>query len=145
MGTTTLLDYVYEAHRYLSKLENMPRDYGTGELLFASDVHTVAAIALRPGANLTELSVELGISKAAVSKFVVKLMRRGYVEKEKNKADRREVRFRLTDKGARAADGHARFAEEAFGKLQSIEATLGTAAVAHVETYFQRLLAVAEE
>jgi DNA-binding MarR family transcriptional regulator len=145
MADTRLLDHVYEAHRYLSTLENTPRDYGTGELLFASDVHTVAAIAARPGANLTELSTDLGISKAAASKFVAKLMRRGYVVKEKNQDDRREVRFRLTEKGALAASGHARFVKNAFGRLYAVERELGAAAVANVEAYFQRLLAAAKD
>jgi hypothetical protein len=51
----SILDMIYASHLYLQKLESTPRDYGTGDLLYSSAIHTVAAVAKSPGCNLTQL------------------------------------------------------------------------------------------
>lgn len=65
-----IVNLVYKTHKKLQELESTPKDYGTGEFLYASDVHTICIIAKYPGLNLTEISKRLEISKSATSKFV---------------------------------------------------------------------------
>ncbi|MGD0855389.1 MAG: helix-turn-helix domain-containing protein, partial [Dehalococcoidia bacterium] len=59
--------------RMMSKygeMERKPRDYGTGDLLFPSEIHTMDVIGDNPGINITELSEKLGVSKSASSQIV---------------------------------------------------------------------------
>ena len=124
MAEETILGLVYRAHRRLAELESTPRDYGTGELLFSSDIHTVEAVARQPGCNLTQLAGALGVSKPAVSKFTRKLLRRGYLLKEQRALKAREVSFSLSPKGRRAEQAHQRFTRKVFGPLQAVESGL---------------------
>lgn len=143
MQGSRILDRIYAAHRFLSELEGVPRDYGTGEELFATEIHTIVAIGAAPGANLTALADALGVSKAAASKFVAKLARRGYVRKYQAEGNRRDVLFEVTRKGSLAADGHDKFERKTFGPLLKAEKSLSPAEFAAVEAYFEKLLAVA--
>ncbi len=119
-----ILDLVYQAHRRLGDLEKLPRDYGTGELLYSSDVHTVEAVARRPGCSLTQLAGSLGVSKPAASKFARKLLRLGYLVKEMQANNAKEVSFSLTVKGRRVEQAHRRFTQRVFGPLRAIESGL---------------------
>ncbi|OHE58774.1 MAG: hypothetical protein A2Y36_15705 [Treponema sp. GWA1_62_8] len=120
----TILDLIYFAHCRLAALENTPRDYGTGELLFSSDIHTVVAIGSHVGCNLTELAVNLGVSNPAAFKFATKMVRLGYLIKERRDGNRKEVVFSLSKKGRQATMAHAAFERRTFGPLQELERKL---------------------
>lgn len=124
MADEGILDLIYRAHRRLGELESTPRDYGTGELLYSSDIHTVVAVAQQPGCNLTQLAGSLGVSKPAASKFTKKLLRMGYLVKERQADNAKEVSFSLSPKGRRAEQAHQRFTRKVFGPLQAIESGL---------------------
>ena len=124
MADEGILELIYRAHRRLGELENTPRDYGTGELLYSSDIHTVVAVAQQPGCNLTQLAGSLGVSKPAASKFTKKLLRMGYLVKERQADNAKEVSFSLSPKGRRAEQAHQRFTRKVFGPLQAIESGL---------------------
>jgi DNA-binding MarR family transcriptional regulator len=124
MADEGILDLIYMAHRRLGELETTPRDYGTGELLYSSDLHTVVAVARQPGCNLTQLAGALGVSKPAASKFTRKLLRTGYLVKEMQADNAKEVSFSLSPKGRRAEQAHQRFTRKVFGPLQAVESGL---------------------
>jgi DNA-binding MarR family transcriptional regulator len=124
MADEGILDLIYKAHRRLGELESTPRDYGTGELLYSSDIHTVEAVARQPGCNLTQLAGALGVSKPAASKFTRKLLRRGYLLKEMQAGNAKEVAFSLSPKGRRAEQAHQWFTRKVFGPLQAVESGL---------------------
>jgi DNA-binding MarR family transcriptional regulator len=119
-----ILDLIYRAHRRLGELESTARDYGTGELLYSSDIHTVEAVARQPGCNLTQLAGSLGVSKPAAYKFTRKLHRMGLLVREKSEGNAKEVRFSLSSKGLRAEQAHRRFTRKVFGPLQAVESGL---------------------
>jgi DNA-binding MarR family transcriptional regulator len=127
MANEGILDLIYKAHRRLGDLESTPRDYGTGELLYSSDLHTVEAVARQPGCNLTQLAGSLGVSKPAASKFTRKLLRMGYLAREKQPGNAKEGSFSLSPKGRRAEQAHQRFTRKVFGPLQAVEAGLSAA------------------
>jgi DNA-binding MarR family transcriptional regulator len=120
----TILGLIYLAHARLAALENTPRDYGTGELLFSSDIHTVVAVADHEGCNLTELAVNLGVSNPAAFKFAAKMVRLGYLIKERRDGNRKDVIFSLSKKGRQANLAHAAFERRTFGPLQDLERKL---------------------
>jgi len=72
--------------------------------------------AQRPGIART-LAVQLGLSRAALSKTLSRLEQRGYIVREANPADRRASLIRLTPDGERVVD-------EMFPRQLGIEARL---------------------
>lgn len=52
-----------------------------------------------PGVGITALAVRLGIHQSTCSQLVEKLVEAGYVEKVKQKSDRRRIGLALCDKG----------------------------------------------
>jgi DNA-binding MarR family transcriptional regulator len=54
-----------------------------------------------PGANLSDLAEQEGISTAALSAHVDRLVRDGLVERRRSESDRRRVGLILTDEGTR--------------------------------------------
>jgi len=55
----------------------------------------------RPGASLSDLAAEEGISTPALSAHADRLVRLGLLERRRSEADRRRVGLELTDDGAR--------------------------------------------
>jgi DNA-binding MarR family transcriptional regulator len=120
----SLLDLIYTAHRLLAELESAPRDYGTGDFLYSSDIHTVMAISCRSGCNLTELASAMGVSKPAAFKFVRKMLGLGYLIKERPTGSEKEVSLFLSEKGKKATLAHEAFERKTFDPLRAIEADL---------------------
>jgi DNA-binding MarR family transcriptional regulator len=140
MAQQTLLDYIYIGHRWLSEMEKTPRDFGTGEIINPSAIHTLVAVSRKPGCNLTQLAGEMDVSKAAVSKFAAGLIKRGYLLKHSPKIVRgREVFFTLTTKGEKAVQGHEAFVRSVFGPLMEIEQKLPVKEQEVIRRYFESL------
>ncbi len=124
MGETSILELIYSAHRRLTALENEPRDYGTGEPLYASDIHVLEAVAGHEGSNLTELAGILGISMPAAHKAAGKMIAQGYLGKRKREDNAKEVLYYLSESGKKAVQGHRRFERRIFAPLRELEAGL---------------------
>ncbi len=93
----------------ITTLEKLPRDFGTGDKLFPSEIHTIQAIGQHPGINMTDLASMLGISKPAVAQIVGKIVKKKLVERYNGSHNRKEVRARLTESGESAFRGHQEF------------------------------------
>jgi DNA-binding MarR family transcriptional regulator len=96
-----LIKITYE----LGELEKRPIDFGTGEKLYPSEIHTIDAV----GDNfdtVTAVSEKFGITKGAVSQVIIKLHKKGYVQKNRNEAYSKEIILSLTDKGLKAYAAH---------------------------------------
>lgn len=124
MKRISLLDRIHSAHRWLQTLESRPRDYGTGDMLYSADIHTIVAVSQQRGCNLTELAEALGVSKPAAFKFVRKLTRLNYLLKAPSPQSGRELVLRLTPKGESAVIAHRNFEKRTFGPLRAVEEKL---------------------
>jgi len=124
MKRISLLDRIYLAHRWLQTLESSPRDYGTGDMLYSADIHTIVAVSQQHGCNLTELAETLGVSTPAAFKFVRKLTRLNYLLKAPSPRSGRELTLRLTPKGESAVIAHRDFEKRTFGPLRAVEEKL---------------------
>lgn len=89
-----------------SRLEKIPRDFGTGDVLYPSEIHMIDMIGKHRGINLTELAKRLGITKGAVPKMIRKLDGKGLIRKLDSERNRKEVFFALSGKGMTAFQGH---------------------------------------
>ena len=87
-----------------------PRDYGTGELLYMSEIEVIYELGHHPESNLTELSVTLGVTKATLSPIVNKLEKKGYLSKRQAPNNSKVRLLLLKEKGHKARQGMAAYA-----------------------------------
>lgn len=101
-------DFINQFTKIVNKfnlLQSLSFDFGTGELLSPSEIHTIDAIG-NNHCTVTEISLTFSITKGAVSQLITKLNSKGYVKKERNKLYSKEVILSLTDKGQVAYQSH---------------------------------------
>ena len=101
----------------MSRSESLPRNFGTGDLLFPSEIHTLCVIGSLPGIRITSLSVRLGVTKGAVSKIAKKMEEKGLIEKYQEHGNEKEILLRLTLRGKKAYLGHEEYHKKAFGQI----------------------------
>jgi DNA-binding MarR family transcriptional regulator len=104
--------------------ESLPRDFGTGDPLFTSEIHTLCVIGTAPGINITDLSVRLGVTKGAISKIAKKIEEKGLIERYQEPGNDKEVLLRLTPKGKKAYLGHENYHKKAFERITRAMETL---------------------
>lgn len=95
--------------RILNKLkeaEKIPLDYGSGEKLHSSEIHTIAYIGSHPDINVTNLAKIMGVTKGAISQAIKKLEKKKLVERYQNPTNNKEILLRLTKKGQIDYHGH---------------------------------------
>lgn len=108
-GRTDLMELSEAWIRVLNKMdahEKSPRDFGSGDLLHCSEIHTLMAIGKNPDINLANLSRVLGISRSAISQMTGRLARKDLVEKHRDPDNDKEVLVRLSPRGTIAYLGH---------------------------------------
>jgi len=89
----------------MHEFETIPMDFGTG-ILYPSEIHTIQAVGLRPGMNVTTLAARMGVSRGAASQMVGRLADKGLIEKYRTQDNEKEVCLRLTSEGTVAFQGH---------------------------------------
>jgi DNA-binding MarR family transcriptional regulator len=122
-----------------NEFSSIPRDFGTGDLLYSSEIHTLQAIGKSTVINLTDLSLKLDVSKSAVSKFVKKLLDKGLITKSKLPDNKKEVVFSLTEKGHTAYNGHKKFKQETFIPIFNILSKLNSHEIDFLERFLGEL------
>jgi DNA-binding MarR family transcriptional regulator len=101
----------------VTRSESIPRDFGTGDLLFPSEIHTLCAIGTLPKINITGLAFQLGITKGAVSKLAKKLAEKGLIEKYRESGNDKEILVRLTPQGRKAYLNHEEYHKKTFALI----------------------------
>lgn len=94
-------------------IQKKPKDFGTGDLLFVGEIHTIAAIGRNPEINITHLAEVTGVTKGAISQIVKRLLNKRYIARYNNK-NNKEVNLRLSDKGYVIFREHEAFEKEMF-------------------------------
>lgn len=97
-----------------------PRDYGTGEPLFATEIEVVNQVALQDGITMTQLAEQLGVSKPAVSQVVNKLERKGYLLRKPSALHGSIRHISATPKGVIASRGLQRYQTQLHGHIAGI-------------------------
>lgn len=105
-----------DAMHKMDGFEKKPRDFGTGDFLNVSEIHTIMAIGDQPGRNITSLAEFFGVSKSAVSQMIRKLSGKNLVERYRDPSNDKEVLLRLTPRGRVAYLGH----EQCHAKMDEL-------------------------
>ena len=135
-----IIKLYFKSVREFNEFESIPRDFGTGDLLFSSEIHTLQAIGKNSSINLTELADKLDISKSGTSKFVRKLLDKGLITKSKHLSNKKEVVFNLTEKGLTAYLGHETFDKEVFGLIYKVLSYLDENQTKFLESFLNDLV-----
>jgi DNA-binding MarR family transcriptional regulator len=106
--------------------------------LSMSQINTLFHIHRASGSGVTDLGEHLGISNAAVSQLLERLVQQGLIRRDEDPADRRAKKLTLTEKGAQTLQEgiHAR-----QGWLQDLSATLSAAEKEQVAAALKILIA----
>jgi DNA-binding MarR family transcriptional regulator len=131
----------------LNRLEKKAVDFGTGEKLFASELHTIQAIGRKQGNTVTALCNRFGVTKGAVSQIISKLEKKNYVLKQRSKNDGKEINVSLTEKGRRVFESHEKLHEKMDRELLRFMKTMSEdqlnaflKMLAHIEKYVDGFL-----
>ena len=120
-GHPDLLQFSAAWVRLLNKMDAMekcPRDFGSGDLLHCSEIHTIMVIGKHPGITVTELSSVLGITKSAISQMIARLVKKNLVERTRREGNGKEILLRLTPHGTIAFLGHEQHHAKIFARMQ---------------------------
>ncbi len=134
-----LYSAVLRAFSRYKVMDSKPRDYGTGYLLYSSEIHAIDMIGRSPDCNITGLSEKLGVTKGAVSQTVNKLAKKGLVEKYRDAGNDKEVYVRLTEKGVKAQQGFEDFHNMRDFSLHHYVKSLNDEQMVMLITFFQLL------
>ncbi|QUI24941.1 MarR family transcriptional regulator [Vallitalea pronyensis] len=132
----------FKSVKMFNELESIPRDFGTGDLLYSSEIHTLVAIGNHPDVNLTELANILDITKGGASKFVKKLLEKALINKKSLATNKKEVLFELTEKGRVAFHGHEKFSQDVFGDIYSTLSAMDASEIKFLESFLHDLNAI---
>jgi DNA-binding MarR family transcriptional regulator len=105
-------------HTY-SAIEKKPKDLGTGDLLYVSEIHTISIIGKNPEINLTRLSDLAGVTRGATSQIVKRLISKRYIARY-NTRNNKEINLRLSDKGYLIFLGITNFEKDLFAFAEQI-------------------------
>ena len=94
----SLMENIYTVYRLMNR-NNEPRQYGTEDILYLNEVHTLQFIGEHPGISLSDLGEYTHRTKGATSMMINKLESKGLIRKDSDPEDVRRYALYLTDKG----------------------------------------------
>ena len=101
--------------RFMEKyvqISKQPVDFGTGEDLYPSEIHTLAVVCSHGSLGVTDLARATGVTKGAVSQLLSRLEDKGLVSRTQDPDNRSRIIIAPTDKGMAAQAGHMAFHRE---------------------------------
>ncbi|NME81632.1 MarR family transcriptional regulator [Clostridium sp. SM-530-WT-3G] len=80
--------------------------------LTITEIHTIEAIGIDKEKTMSEIAQQLNVTLGTLTTGINKLIKKGYVERNRTEEDRRIVLVRLTEKGKVAYKHHEEFHNE---------------------------------
>ena len=113
-----MLEQLLEIVDLFNKQHKKGHDFGTGDLLFPSEIHTIQAVGDHKSINITELALALKVTKPTISERVKKLERLNLIERQDAADNMKTVLLHLTDRGWQAYKGHEAHHKKMFDQFQ---------------------------
>lgn len=108
-----LIDQFLKILHLYSVISRRPVDYGTGDLLYFTEIHTITTVGKNREMNMTHLAEKMGVTKGAISQTIRKLESKNLVLKS-NSNNKKEFNLKLSEKGQVAYKGQMSFQREIF-------------------------------
>ncbi len=102
---------------YINKYENTNRKYGTDDVLYPVECHTIELIGNNPEISITEISRKMKKTKSAVSQLIDRLVKKGYLEKKIHPLSARSYLLLLTESGEIIHNHHKQFDLESYDEI----------------------------
>jgi len=115
----SMIDTFLKILHTFSAIEKKPKDLGTGDLLYVSEIHAISIIGKNPEINLTQLADLAGVTRGATSQIVKRLISKRYIARY-NMRNNKEINLRLSDKGYHIFLGITNYEKELFGFAEQI-------------------------
>lgn len=109
----TLIDQFLQILHLYSVINRKPKDYGTGDLLYFTEVHTIKMIGRNREINMTRLAEIMGVTRGAMSQTIRKLAAKNLIRRT-NTVNKKEISLTLTKKGLTVLKGQESFQKEIF-------------------------------
>lgn len=103
----------------LRRLERNPQIYGEAGPLSPSEIHTIDAIGCGKGILMSELAVNLNVTKGAVTQIVKRLEKKELVKRAPHPEDSRSILVSLKKKGLIAYEVHEEVHLDFYKHLRS--------------------------
>lgn len=104
----SIIDIFNKILHIYSIIDKKPKEFGTGDLLYVSEIHAIHVIGINPEINMTQLAEMSGVTKGAISQTIKRLVAKRYIAKYKTR-NNKEVNLRLSDKGYIIFQGYNSF------------------------------------
>ncbi len=109
----TMVDHFLTILHLYSVIARKPIDYGTGDMLYFTEIRTIATIGKSREINMTRLAEKMGVTKGAISQTVRKLVSKDLITKL-NTNNKKEFMLKLTLRGETADKGHESYLWDLF-------------------------------
>lgn len=135
MGFRDLYNKIVFLNKF--KMEECLKEYTS------SEVHCIECIGRNPDSNVTKLAESFYMTRGAISKMARKLMEKGAIESYQKPDNKKEIYFRLTEKGEAAfkvhEDLHKEFQERDKAVFEQITEKQFDSMIRFVEAYNRHL------
>lgn len=139
-----LIDQFLKILNLYSVIGRKPKDYGTGDLLYFTEVHTISMVGKNREVNMTGLAEIMGVTKGAISQNIRKLVSKGFIIKS-NSVNRKEINLKLSEKGMVVFNGFQSFHRDIFKFAASLYDQASPEDVDLVRRLFKAIIGNMEE
>ncbi len=108
-----LIDLFLKILHLYSIISKKPKDYGTGDQLYFTEIHTISMVEKNKEINMTQLADIMGVTKGAISQTIRKLVNKNLIIKS-NSNNKKEFNLKLSEKGNIVYKGQESFQKELF-------------------------------
>lgn len=109
----TLIDLFLKILHLYSVISRKPKDYGTGDLLYFTEIHTITMVGRNKEINMTRLAEMMGVTRGAISQTIRKLVNKNLILKS-NSTNKKEFNLKLSEKGDVVYKRQKSFQKELF-------------------------------
>ncbi len=114
-----MIDQFLKILNLYSVINRKPKDYGTGDLLYFTEIHTISMVGKNREINMTRLAEIMGVTRGAISQTIRKLVAKNLIIKS-NLRNRKEVSLKLSEKGIIVLNGLQSFNKEVFAFAETL-------------------------
>lgn len=135
-----IIEKVVRLANKINQTNKIPRDYGSGHILYHSEIHTIEAISNHEKVNASELSKILGITNGAVNQVTNKLINKELIEQYKLIDNNKEVFYKLTKLGEKANLGHKEYHKVEYENILQYLNNSNEEQIKAVDLFLDRLI-----
>ncbi|MEC1260720.1 MarR family transcriptional regulator [Bacillus swezeyi] len=127
--------------RITEEIEQMERELGSELKLNMSDIHTISCIGDNEPINVTSIAEKMEFSKATISRISTKLIKKDLIIKTQLSDNKKEIYFRLSQKGRQVHIIHQREHEKIEGRFKRFLSRYSSEEILFARRLFHDLLA----